>query len=147
MRETAPGGCVDADVRRFSGSAENGLPLPQCDIRGGMEREKCKLVATGMPMSLPNMTAVPISQFADYLPGMLGRPVINRTGLLGRYDFAMEFGPDGLTPGLADSSDENGSIGPSLLAALLDQLGLKLEASKEPVEHLIIDYVTRPEEN
>ncbi len=67
-----------------------------------------------------------------------GRPVVDRTGLSGRYDVAIDFSPD------ASAEDSQ----PSLFAALQQTLGLKLEAQKVPVEVLIIDHVDRtPAEN
>jgi len=79
------------------------------------------------------------------LTSMLGRPVIDRTGLTGRYDFKLEWTPD-MVPGgkgpdtpaeKADASAPEFSA-PSLFAALQDQLGLKLEAQKGPVEVFVI---------
>jgi uncharacterized protein (TIGR03435 family) len=72
--------------------------------------------------------------------------VVDRTGLLGMYDFELVFVPDDMAPGVVPR-DDDGSIGPSLFDALSEQLGLKLEASKGPLEHLIIDHVARPAEN
>jgi uncharacterized protein (TIGR03435 family) len=68
-----------------------------------------------------------------------GRPVINKTGLDGNYDFTLTFAPqlppdfseDRLPPGFADR--------PNLFQALKDQLGLKLERQKGPVEYFVID--------
>lgn len=75
---------------------------------------------------------------AGALPGFgrLGRPVVNQTGLTGRYDFKLEWTPE--TPD---------AEGPPFLEALREQLGLKLESTKGPVQTLIIDHVDRPSEN
>ena len=75
---------------------------------------------------------------ASALPpfGGLGRPVVNQTGLDGRYDFALEWAQE-------TASD----AGPSFLDALREQLGLKLESTKAPRQTLVIDRVERPSEN
>lgn len=81
---------------------------------------------------------------ADFLWTELDRPVLNQTGLTGDYDFLLDFEPE-----RHDSPDVAPATGskPSLFAALQDQLGLKLESRKMPVEMLIIDHIERPSEN
>ena len=70
----------------------------------------------------------------------LGAPVIDATGLTGLFDFTLNWTPDNLSAETAP--------GPSIFAALLEQLGLKLEASKSTLEVLVIDHVERiPREN
>jgi uncharacterized protein (TIGR03435 family) len=70
----------------------------------------------------------------------LGAPVIDATGLTGLFDFTLNWTPDNLSAETAP--------GPSIFAALQEQLGLKLEASKSTLEVLVIDHVERiPREN
>jgi bla regulator protein BlaR1 len=78
-------------------------------------------------------------------PGRLGRPVVDKTGLVGRFDFTIEWIPDpNGPPPVAAPADPPG---PSFQEALHDQLGLKLEAARAPVRTLVIDQVERPSEN
>jgi uncharacterized protein (TIGR03435 family) len=75
----------------------------------------------------------------------LDRPVVDRTGLSGRYDFDLEWSPDetqfdGNVP--PRNPDE-----PDLFTAMQQQLGLRLEATKGPIDALVIDQVQRPSEN
>ena len=74
--------------------------------------------------------------------GNLGRPVVDRTGLEGPYDFVLDFTPD---PRPSYATEDSG--GPNFQQALQQQLGLKLEAQKAPVEFLVLDHVERPTEN
>jgi uncharacterized protein (TIGR03435 family) len=79
----------------------------------------------------------------------LDRPVVDQTGLSGRYDFDLEFVPDesqfgGMLGKVAGADD---SAKPGLFAALQEQLGLRLEAVKGPIEALVIDRVEKPSEN
>jgi uncharacterized protein (TIGR03435 family) len=75
--------------------------------------------------------------FAEFLSDEAGRPVVDRTGLTGSYDMTLDWAPD-------DASAANDSTaGPSLFTALQEQLGLKLEATKGPVEMLAIDRAER----
>lgn len=70
------------------------------------------------------------------ISGAVGRVVIDKTGLTGNYDFDLTWAPN----------DEPDS-GPSIFTALQDQLGLKLEPAKAPVDVIVIDHLERPSEN
>lgn len=89
--------------------------------------------------------------FADLLARLAGRPIINETGLKGNYDFALKWMPDEgrgqLAGGPADAAPPGDTSGPSIFTALQEQLGLKLEARKGPVDTIVIDHVERPSEN
>lgn len=78
---------------------------------------------------------------------VLDDPVVDRTGLSARYDFDLEFTPDETVFGgdLGKGTDESAS--PGLFAALQQQVGLKLEKTRGPVEALVIDHVERPSQN
>jgi uncharacterized protein (TIGR03435 family) len=73
--------------------------------------------------------------------GQLERPVIDRTGLTGNFDFALEWEPESGADPQPDPS------GPTFLEALKDQLGIKLESQKGPAEVIILDHVEHPSEN
>ena len=90
--------------------------------------------------------AASIAQLAYKLSRLLGRPVVNNTGLEGNYDFKLEWTPD-LSPSAPDGQPVQTPGGPSLFSALQQQLGLRLEATKGPVDVLIIDLVNKPSEN
>ncbi len=102
-----------------------------------------------------------MDQLAARLSMMVGRPVRNGTGLTGKYDFVLSFAPDvsmmnmgmpkpppdadGRGPGPAAPGDDSA---PSIFTALQEQLGLKLEQKKGPVELLVVDHVEKtPAEN
>ena len=75
-------------------------------------------------------------EFTDFLSKRLGRPVVDNTGLDGAFKIHMEWAPE-------DSAIDGAACGPSLVTALQEQLGLKLNADKGPVEILVIDHVDR----
>jgi bla regulator protein BlaR1 len=95
---------------------------------------------------------VPLQMLTQSLSSQLGRPVIDRTGLKGNFDFKLEWTPD---PGQPAAMPANGPDappppdpnGPSIFTALQEQLGLRLESQKGPVEMLVIDKVEKPSEN
>lgn len=68
------------------------------------------------------------------------RPVIDATGIQGNYDFSLDWTPD-------DSPPPGGVSAPSIFTALQEQLGLRLEARKSPVEFIVIDHIDRPTSN
>lgn len=82
---------------------------------------------------------------ATILSRQLDREVVNRTALSGEYDFQLNFTPD--SGPCAPNADSDPPGRPSLYAAVQEQLGLKLEPAKGPVEFLVIDRVNRPSEN
>ena len=89
--------------------------------------------------------AVPLSYLANGLAISLRRAVVDRTNLKGLYDFKLQWAQDPMisgTPGAAV-----GSTGPSIFTAIQEQLGLKLQSSKGPVDVLVIDSVSKPSEN
>jgi uncharacterized protein (TIGR03435 family) len=85
------------------------------------------------------------------------RPVIDETGLQGDYDVRLQWapqqGPNALSMEPDVGSSGGGTVpppgpsGPSIFSALQEQLGLKLEPTKGPVEFIVIDYIERPTEN
>lgn len=100
-------------------------------------------------------SAVSFAALPATLSQVLGRPVIDKTGIKGYYDFRMVFSrqgipnsgpapppPGGPAPGL-DASDPM----PSIFTAIQEQLGLRLDSTKGPVEVLLIDSVSKPMEN
>jgi uncharacterized protein (TIGR03435 family) len=80
--------------------------------------------------------AVSMEALANYVGNRLGRIVVDKTGLSESYDFTLEWAPEGV----------NSSF-PYLATALHEQLGLRLESQKSPVEVLVIDSLKRPSEN
>ena len=84
---------------------------------------------------------IPMPLFAGLLDYVAGRVVVDRTNLTGRYEFAVRFTPPGMpTAGRADDP-------PDLFTAIQEQLGLRLEATRAPVDTLVIDRIERPSEN
>lgn len=93
-------------------------------------------------------TRATMAGMATGLSDITGRPVVNETGLQGYFDFELKWTPDAT----AAAPDAAGpppaeAVGPTIFTALQEQLGLKLESKKGPVQILVIDRVERPSEN
>jgi uncharacterized protein (TIGR03435 family) len=87
-------------------------------------------------------------QFASMMQrAVLDRPVVDKTGLSGKYDFDLEWTPDETQFGGQGPPGTPESTKPDLFAAIQRQLGLRLEATKGLVAVLIIERVERPSEN
>ena len=82
----------------------------------------------------------PLKSLTWVLSGEVGRPVVDRTGLTGKYDFTLEY-----VPAAKAAADKSG--GPSVFTALEEQLGLQLKPAKELVEILVIDHIELPSPN
>lgn len=130
LKRAQGGGAPPAAPQRPDGG-------PGCGMRMGPGSQ---LTAGGMSMpALARMLAVPV-----------GRLVEDRTGLVGGFDFDLEFTIDptlsGIPAGAPPPAPANANA-PSVFTALEEQLGLKLQADRAPVEVLVIDRVERPTEN
>ncbi|MDE3166460.1 MAG: TIGR03435 family protein [Acidobacteriota bacterium] len=94
------------------------------------------------PLELPGVSytldgrKASMALLADELKGWVQRPVFDRTGITGEYDFQIEFAIEGHL-----------DAGPSLFTALQEQLRLKLQAAKGPIETLVIEKAEKPGEN
>jgi uncharacterized protein (TIGR03435 family) len=82
-------------------------------------------------------TNITMAALAEYLSGQAGRPVLNNTGLAGAYDIRVEWATDQT----ANPSEA------SIFTAIQEQLGLKIAATRGPIETIIVDRVERPSEN
>ena len=124
---------IIADSRTRSLAGER---LPNAPVPG--ERPRCG--AVGGSASFTG-GAVPLAGFVGMLAGALQRPIIDKTGLSGRFDIDFKAAPaNGPTSGpLAEL--------PPIFTAVEDQLGLKLQTGRGPVEVLVIDRLEMPTEN
>jgi bla regulator protein BlaR1 len=107
-----------------------------------------------------NDHGIALDVFATGLTRVMDRLVIDKTGLVGLYDFHVEFSPDESTPAFMPGGVSKGDIGPprdtgvpidpagpTYFTAIQEQLGLKLEPAKGPGDFLVIDSIQRPSEN
>lgn len=99
-----------------------------------------------------NGANVTVDMLVDQLSRVVGRSVIDKTGLTGSYDFKLKYMPDspaplGRGPESAEASAPSDSQMPSIFVAVQEQLGLKLEGQKGPVDLYIIDRLEKPSEN
>jgi uncharacterized protein (TIGR03435 family) len=90
-----------------------------------------------------------IAQLVPTLADLVGRPVIDKTGLTGLYDFSLKYAPDGryagpFTPPPGAPAPPVDPNLPGLTTAVQEQLGLKLEGARGPVEVVIIDKFEKP---
>ncbi len=167
------GGQANAGPANGGPSANGGLPAPPQIGKDGMPKfgpgggRGPMMMMNGMGHLTAKMMGM--SGLVDMLARSVDRPVVDQTGLTGKYDFSLDYTPDestrmplpaGVPPpspppgGGADMhgaeihGKDNPDSGLSLFAALQAQLGLKLEPKKGPIELIVIDRVEKsPTEN
>jgi len=133
---------IDCAARRAAIRRREPVPPPppgKPPVCGSGRTVPGKITAVGWPME----------QLVNALAPFAGRVVLERTGLSGLFDFDLEWTPDQLPRQPPDDPeplriDPNG---PSLFTALQEQLGLKLEPTRGPVEVLVIDRAVKPTED
>jgi bla regulator protein BlaR1 len=97
--------------------------------------------------------ALSMADFVRALSDQLGRPVLDKTGLTGKYDLTLQWTPDNShLPMLRETESTHSAPPPapsrsSLFTMIQEQLGLELESQDSPVETLVIDHVEKPSEN
>src|SRR5262249_24527213 len=113
-----------------------GEPAPALCGRGSYQRDGVRLSVDAY--------GVTMSQFAGSTLGRaeLGRPVIDRTGLEGRYDVHFDFRSDLAAPNASETQDS-----PASIFSAMRELGLKLAAGKAPVDVLVVEGISRPTGN
>ena len=93
--------------------------------------------------------SIPMAMFVSFLSQQVGRTVINKTGLTGRYAIELRWAPDrAIGPfGEAGASASTDSSEASFFTAVQEQLGLRLESGRAPVDFFVIDHIEKPSEN
>ncbi len=128
----ARGGCSPEELAAQRGAGPGGPPPPVCGIQQGPGRIR--------------FGNYPLELFARSIGGRVGRAVVDRTGLTGNWEFELEFAPDvqpgQLPPGATAPAVDPDA--PNFFTAIQEQLGLKLDATKGPVEVWVIDSVAKP---
>jgi uncharacterized protein (TIGR03435 family) len=119
---------------------KNGLKIPPdapSDDKSKSNSTRGKIVAERITMT----------KLAETLARMLGKPVVDATGVTGVYTFKLEWTPDPPRPVAADAGAPEPPTGPTLFDVVASQLGLKLQDKKFAAEVLVIDKAERPTEN
>jgi uncharacterized protein (TIGR03435 family) len=96
---------------------------------------------------LINGHRAPVSQLVEVLSWLMGRAVVDQTGLAGVYDFKLEWSPDDLQAAEPGSVSTTAESGTSIFGAMQEQLGLKLDPQKGPVQMLMVEKAEKATEN
>jgi uncharacterized protein (TIGR03435 family) len=140
-----PGGCVPIDLNRPE-RPDPSQPMPKYCGLGSMRMSDGRQVAEVWGTTLDEFAGRMLSTWT-------GRPVIDKTGLSGRFDVRVEFtfqhagGPVTLNGEAVPSPPAAEGAGPSIFTALQQQLGLKLSPEKMPMDIVVVDSAQRPTEN
>ena len=124
---------------------KNGNKLTPTESKGSLPGINSRPGPNGLTLNMANAT---VGDFTGFLQIMvLDRPVVDKTGIAGRFDYDVTFTPDdsqfhGYPPKLPEKTDKS-EAAPSLIEAIQKQLGLKLDAEKTPVDVIVIDHVEK----
>jgi uncharacterized protein (TIGR03435 family) len=94
-----------------------------------------------------DVTMEVITSALSAVPLGLGRPLIDKTGLKGSFDFTLEWAPEPIGSPASDSPVPPAPAGPTPIEALREQLGLKLDPARASLPILVVDKVERPSAN
>ena len=144
LRESTSG--CDAIIAAFNAGTPPPARQPNEPPPCGAMRGPARVLAGGLPMAqFANMLTNIMADANGPAGGVGARLVIDKTGLSGRFAFTLawtpEKMPDGTPPAGIPPIDPNG---PSLVTALQEQLGLKLQPARIPMEVVVVDSVERP---
>jgi uncharacterized protein (TIGR03435 family) len=128
----------DLDCAALFASVTAGGKMPERLPNGNLPCGISVRAAQGLVAASP----ASMEQLARNLVGGVGRIVVDKTGLEGYYDFTLNFAPESV-PG-APAAPAADVTAPSLFTAMQEQLGLKLEPGREPIQVLVIDRAERP---
>jgi uncharacterized protein (TIGR03435 family) len=119
-----------------------GVPVP----RGGVSVRTSRTGSGPITLTVLHCTN---TELAGVFVPHVGRTIIDKTGLTSVYDFTLQFMPDdaAVAPVAGAGSSAPDPTAPSIFTAIQEQLGLKLESGKGPVEVIVIDHVERPSGN
>jgi uncharacterized protein (TIGR03435 family) len=116
--------------------------------KGGPRFQPSKINGTTINNGNANITVTgsdhTVALLAEQLSRTLGRVVVDKTGLDGRYELTLKWATDEAAPGTGGAGADSG---PSIFTAIQEQLGLKLESGKGPVPILVVDHLEKPSEN
>jgi uncharacterized protein (TIGR03435 family) len=149
LQQPRPGGCFALPL--------NGPPIPPPP--GPQSAPPCGRVFLGMFDGKASLEGgnVPLGELARVLSNVLGRSVIDRTGISGTYDIHLPFAPDAALQGLPGVGASGGppalpvaadpAAGATIFTAIQEELGLRLESTKGPVTVIVIDHAEKPDPN
>ena len=98
----------------------------------------------GVEITMADRPELPVPGLVNTLSHEMDRAIIDKTGLTGKYDLHLQWDREATAAAMKPGEKPPQDAGPSLFAAVENQLGLKLEAATGPVEVLVIDHIERP---
>ena len=125
----------------------NGSGLEEWPLRESFHRPRGVAVLRSSSVGQMRGGKIAMSEFVRALSMMLGRRVLDKTGFTAPFDLRLDFVPDDTTPAMPPPPPGSGISGISISQALQEQLGLRLESTKGPVEVIVVDQAERPSDN
>jgi uncharacterized protein (TIGR03435 family) len=135
LQPVKEGSCTPVDLNHLPSGPPAPGQTPNCG------RATSRRIGGEMALEAYGMSVTDFA--AQILSGALDRPVFDKTGLSGLFDFHLQYAPD--NPGAPVTAAD--PTGLSIFTAVQEQLGLKLSPETGPVEVLVVDHVEKPSDN
>jgi uncharacterized protein (TIGR03435 family) len=146
MSAPTDGTCAESDADAALEWLGGRMPVPG-ELPPAKSRCGSVVVAITPPVARLSGGKITMPELARALSGLFGRSVIDKTGLAGVFDVRLDFFPDETAPGLPPPPPGSPITGVTLSSALQQQLGLRLESGRGPVEVIVVDAAVPPSAN
>jgi len=141
LQPIAEGSCVPLDLNNLPKTPPApGEPMPKFCGGGGARGNGSKIVLDWTGVTMADLAGRALSTFVDH-------PIVDKTGLAGRYNVHLEFVRDRAPNPTAAPGAMAADPGPTVFAALEEQLGLRLTPGKAPVDAIVVDHAEKPSAN
>jgi len=140
LKLSPEGACEPEDAKILAASAAGKERPKPCGVFFGKKKDTPGIITANSP-------GMVLAVFAENLSLLLDRPVIDKTGLTGVYNFALDFSWQPISSAPASEGIASEPTSPDIFSAVEKQLGLKLEPGRGAIRQLIVDHVERPSED
>jgi len=140
------GACVDSIADADAEWAGGRMAAPG-EVQSAKGRCGSAVLALGPGGAHLHGGKIAMPELVRTLAMVLGRSVIDKTGFTGLFDVQLVFVPDDTTPTMPPPPPDSGLSGVSIAQALQQQLGLRLESARGPVQVIVVDQAERPSAN
>jgi uncharacterized protein (TIGR03435 family) len=144
MQPSKPGKCVPFVMKKAGPPVPGRKPPMFCGVLNRGIDQYLNRTLDGVEITMADRPEIQFPGLVNTLSQELDRAVIDKTGLTGKYDLHLQWDREATAAAMKPGEKPPADAGPSLFAAVENQLGLRLESTTGSVEVLVIDHIERP---